>query len=96
MNFVSVARQGQEKELDAGLGYVAWTKRVVEEASLDGELVFVGYGVVAPEYEWEQSADECPYAKWIRIVALPSPALGVGGTSPQCASRSFSETMPKA
>jgi Zn-dependent M28 family amino/carboxypeptidase len=33
---------------------VAWTKHVADEASLDAsELVFVGYGVVAPEYQWD-------------------------------------------
>src|SRR5512137_3197016 len=34
--------------------YVAWTKRVVERAGLDAsDLVFVGYGVQAPEYQWD-------------------------------------------
>ena len=33
---------------------VAWTKHVAEKASLDNsELVFVGYGVVAPEFNWD-------------------------------------------
>jgi len=33
---------------------VAWTKHVADTASIDGsELVFVGYGVVAPEYNWD-------------------------------------------
>jgi Zn-dependent M28 family amino/carboxypeptidase len=33
---------------------VAWTKHVAESASLDNsELVFVGYGVVAPEFDWD-------------------------------------------
>jgi Zn-dependent M28 family amino/carboxypeptidase len=33
---------------------VAWTKHVAQSASLeDSELVFVGYGVVAPEYDWD-------------------------------------------
>jgi Zn-dependent M28 family amino/carboxypeptidase len=33
---------------------VAWTKHVADTASLkDSELVFVGYGVVAPEYNWD-------------------------------------------
>ena len=33
---------------------VAWTKHVADAASLDqSELVFVGYGVVAPEYKWD-------------------------------------------
>jgi Zn-dependent M28 family amino/carboxypeptidase len=34
--------------------YVAWTKRVAERAGLDAsELVFVGYGVQAPEFQWD-------------------------------------------
>jgi Zn-dependent M28 family amino/carboxypeptidase len=34
--------------------YVAWTKRVAERAALDAsELVFVGYGVQAPEFRWD-------------------------------------------
>ena len=33
---------------------VAWTKHVADVASIDkSELVFVGYGVVAPEYKWD-------------------------------------------
>jgi Zn-dependent M28 family amino/carboxypeptidase len=33
---------------------VAWTKRVTDEVKVDGsELVFVGYGVEAPEYQWD-------------------------------------------
>lgn len=32
---------------------VTWTKRVVEHASVENsEMVFVGYGIVAPEYGW--------------------------------------------
>ncbi len=34
--------------------YVAWTKRVVERVDLEAsELVFVGYGVQAPEFRWD-------------------------------------------
>src|SRR5580765_2594197 len=33
---------------------VAWTKHVADAASIDkSELVFVGYGVVAPEFNWD-------------------------------------------
>jgi Zn-dependent M28 family amino/carboxypeptidase len=33
---------------------VAWTKHVAKTASIDdSELVFVGYGVVAPEFNWD-------------------------------------------
>ena len=34
--------------------YVAWTKRVSERVALDAsDLVFVGYGVQAPEFQWD-------------------------------------------
>jgi len=34
--------------------FVAWTKRMVETVSLDkSELVFVGYGVQAPAFDWD-------------------------------------------
>jgi Zn-dependent M28 family amino/carboxypeptidase len=33
---------------------VAWTKHVAESASIDkSDIVFVGYGVVAPEFSWD-------------------------------------------
>jgi len=34
-----------------------WTTRIVEETGLaDSELVWVGYGIVAPEYQWDDYA----------------------------------------
>jgi Zn-dependent M28 family amino/carboxypeptidase len=50
-----VFRKGQEhSRLRWKDDVVAWTKHVAESASLtDSELVFVGYGVVAPEYSWD-------------------------------------------
>lgn len=37
--------------------FVGWTKRVVPTAGLaSSELVFVGYGIVAPEYGWDDYA----------------------------------------
>ncbi len=36
---------------------MAWTRRVVPDAELsDSELVFVGYGITAPEYDWDDYA----------------------------------------
>ncbi|PCJ47343.1 MAG: peptidase M28 [Gammaproteobacteria bacterium] len=33
--------------------FVAWTKRITEKVVVkDSDLVFVGYGIVAPEYQW--------------------------------------------
>jgi Zn-dependent M28 family amino/carboxypeptidase len=43
----------QTLALEYGTDFVAWTKRVQAEVRLDSDLVFVGYGVVAPEYQWD-------------------------------------------
>jgi Zn-dependent M28 family amino/carboxypeptidase len=37
--------------------FMAWSKRVVEQSSLVGsDMVFMGYGAVAPEYDWNDYA----------------------------------------
>jgi len=33
--------------------YVAWTKRMTETSAIDADMVFVGYGVQAPEFQWD-------------------------------------------
>jgi Zn-dependent M28 family amino/carboxypeptidase len=44
----------EERRLAWRDDYVAWTKRVVPRASLDAsDMVFVGYGVQAPEFQWD-------------------------------------------
>jgi len=44
-------------ELRNGDDYVVWTRRPVPESRVTGaELVFAGYGIVAPEYEWNDYA----------------------------------------
>ena len=48
-------RKGErEQTLKWNDDVVAWTKHVADSASINAsELVFVGYGVVAPEYGWD-------------------------------------------
>src|SRR5436190_8630744 len=37
---------------------VIWSRRVAEEITVpDSEMVFVGYGIVAPEYQWDDFKD---------------------------------------
>ncbi|MCH7681596.1 M28 family peptidase [candidate division KSB1 bacterium] len=37
--------------------YMAWTKRIVGKTSIkNSEMIFVGYGTVAPEYDWNDYA----------------------------------------
>ncbi len=50
---LTVRAGGEELEYGWSEDFVAWTKRVVESESIeDSEMVFVGYGAVAPEYDW--------------------------------------------
>src|SRR5262249_49890859 len=44
---------GKEMKLKLGDDYVAWSERFTEESKMDARMVFVGYGVVAPEYNWD-------------------------------------------
>jgi Zn-dependent M28 family amino/carboxypeptidase len=45
---------GQQRlALQYGGDFVAWTKRMQSEVHADAGLIFVGYGVVAPEYRWD-------------------------------------------
>ena len=76
---VSLVRDGEEEELAGGVGYVAWTKRVVEEVSLDEELVFVGYGAVAPEYDWDDYKDVDVRGKVLVMLVNDPPVEGIFG-----------------
>jgi Zn-dependent M28 family amino/carboxypeptidase len=49
-----VTKGRQEQTLRWRDDVVAWTKHVAPSAGIsDSELVFVGYGVVAPEFDWD-------------------------------------------
>jgi Zn-dependent M28 family amino/carboxypeptidase len=51
------ASAGQSLELAYGPDVLLWTKRVQAQSAVTGsELVFVGHGVVAPEYGWNDYA----------------------------------------
>ena len=49
----SVSVNGEARDLGYRKDITYWTKRVEENVSFeDSDLVFVGYGIVAPEYGW--------------------------------------------
>jgi hypothetical protein len=53
---------------------VAWTKHVAPSATLDNsEVVFVGYGVVAPEYNWDDYKDVDVKGKTILVLVNDPP-----------------------
>ena len=47
-----LSHDAESLTFEPGVDYVAWTKHVVDEVEIDAEFVFVGYGAVAPEYDW--------------------------------------------
>jgi Zn-dependent M28 family amino/carboxypeptidase len=49
----SSAGGGERMELTFSRDFMAWTKRDLPEVSIDAPMVFVGYGIVAPEYQWD-------------------------------------------
>ena len=54
---LNIRGPGGEANLRYADDAVYWTRRVVPEASLaDSELVFVGYGIVEPEMDWNDYA----------------------------------------
>lgn len=48
---------GLSRQLQYGPEFVAWTESELASVEVETPLVFVGYGVVAPEEEWDDYAD---------------------------------------
>jgi Zn-dependent M28 family amino/carboxypeptidase len=70
-----------------GKDMVIWTKRVLPQAELKGsELVFVGYGIVAPEYGWNDYSGIDVHGKTVVVLvndpgyATKDPRVFKGGT----------------
>jgi Zn-dependent M28 family amino/carboxypeptidase len=62
---------------------VAWTKRLTDAVSVDAsELVFVGYGVEAPEFQWDDYKDADVAGKTLVMLVndppVPDPAAPAG------------------
>jgi Zn-dependent M28 family amino/carboxypeptidase len=61
--------------------YVIWTDKITDKVSFDNnEVVFAGYGVVAPEYSWNDYAGLDVKGK-IVMVMVNDPGFGVGDSS---------------
>lgn len=54
---VTIEGNGNSLSLELGKDYVALTRRVTDQVAVkDTELVFAGFGIVAPEYGWDDYA----------------------------------------
>ena len=76
---LTVTKGAQKRTLKWSDDVVAWTKRVGDGASIeDSDVVFAGYGVVAPEFNWDDFKDVDVKGKTIIVLvndpAVPDPA----------------------
>lgn len=73
---LSISGGGAVKSLAYGTDMVIWSKRVVPQALLqDSALVFVGYGIVAPEYHWNDYAQVDVRGKTV-LILVNDPGFG--------------------
>ena len=73
---LSVSGRGAVKPLVYAKDMVIWTRHAVPEESLrHSELVFVGYGIVAPEYAWNDYAQTDVHGKTV-VVMVNDPGYG--------------------
>ena len=67
---LSVAGAGGSRDLEFGKDMVIWTKRAVPEINVaHSEMIFVGYGIVAPEYSWNDYANLDVHGKTVVVLA---------------------------
>lgn len=50
---LSFSGHGQSLAPKFQTDFVAWTKRVVDTSDVDADMIFAGYGVQAPEFNWD-------------------------------------------
>ncbi|MDT8369981.1 MAG: M28 family metallopeptidase [Longimicrobiales bacterium] len=76
---ISISRRGgTATDLAYGEEAVIWTTRVVEASSVEAsEMVFVGYGIVAPEYGWDDYAGIDAEGKTV-VILVNDPGFATG------------------
>ncbi|MEZ4701285.1 MAG: M28 family metallopeptidase [Rhodothermales bacterium] len=78
---LSVADESGRSTYAYGDDFMAWTTRIVESVHLDAsEMVFVGFGVVAPEYDWNDYAGLDVRGKTV-VMLINDPGFGSGDPS---------------
>jgi Zn-dependent M28 family amino/carboxypeptidase len=76
---LTIARGATKQTFKWGSDVVAWSKHVADSASIaDSEIVFAGYGVEAPEFNWNDFKDVDVKGKTIMVLVndpqIPDPA----------------------
>lgn len=78
---MTVKRQGESLSFETGKAVVVYTERVEEEVSIkDSELVYAGFGIVAPEYGWNDYDGLDVKGKTV-VVLVNDPGFGSGDST---------------
>jgi Zn-dependent M28 family amino/carboxypeptidase len=73
---LTVADESGQSAYTYGNDFMAWTTRIVDRSGLDAsEMVFVGYGIVAPEYDWNDYAGLDVRGKTV-VMLINDPGFG--------------------
>jgi Zn-dependent M28 family amino/carboxypeptidase len=75
---LAVSGRGSTKSLEYAKDMVVWSRREASDAVLERSgLVFVGYGIVAPEYQWNDYALVDVHGRTV-VVMVGDPGYGSG------------------
>jgi Zn-dependent M28 family amino/carboxypeptidase len=79
-SFFSISFRGVDEKLSPGKDIVFWTKRTSDyEKIRSSELVFVGYGIVAPEHNWNDYDGIDVKGKTV-VMLINDPGFSTGST----------------
>lgn len=75
---IDISGDGRTLHLAYGSDMMVWTKRVTRRVELDhSPLIFVGYGIVAPEYHWNDYAGVDVKGKTV-VILVNDPGYATG------------------
>ena len=77
-SYLTMSFRGNDRKMIAGEEVVFWTKQAREYRKIrDSEVVFVGYGIVAPEYNWNDYEGIDVKGKTV-IILINDPGFATG------------------
>ena len=77
-SYLTLSFRGNDRKMITGDEVVFWTKQAREYRKIrDSEVVFVGYGIVAPEYDWNDYAGIDVKGKTV-VILVNDPGFATG------------------
>ncbi|MBZ5660174.1 MAG: M28 family peptidase [Acidobacteriia bacterium] len=88
---LTLAGHGQTLVPKFETDFVAWSKRVTETSSIDADMIFVGYAVQAPEFQWDDFKGVDVKGKYL-VVLINDPPVPDPNDSTKLDPRTFGGT----